>query len=80
MDVGHVSRGVEQKRIVFGTLDNQPLNDYSSKVGLGSGLALSFCQIREHRKVGKGISGWFIGFGSLVLLFVVLGLFDNTTG
>jgi hypothetical protein len=40
----------DSKRLVFGTLDNEPLNDYGGKVGLGSSLAISFSQIREHRK------------------------------
>jgi len=30
-------------------------------------------------KIEKGLRGWFIGFGVLLLLFVVLGWFDNTT-
>jgi hypothetical protein len=45
-----VSRCDEQTRLVFGTLDNEPLNDYDGKVGLGSELAVSYSQIREHRK------------------------------
>jgi hypothetical protein len=45
-----VSRCDEQKKIVFGTLDNEPLNDYDGKVGLGSELAVSFSRVREHRK------------------------------
>jgi len=38
------------KRLVFGTLDNAPVNDYSDKLKLGTELAISFDQIREHRK------------------------------
>lgn len=45
-----VSRCDEEKQIVFGTLDNEPMNDYEGTVGLGSELAVSFSQIREHRK------------------------------
>jgi hypothetical protein len=45
-----VSRCDEQKQVVFGRLDSEPLNDYDGKVGLGSELAVSFSQIREHRK------------------------------
>ena len=45
-----VSRCDEQKRLVFGTLDNEPLNDYGGRIGLESELAVSYSQIREHRK------------------------------
>lgn len=38
------------QQLVFGTLDDQPLNDYDGKVKLGSRLAISYTQIREHRK------------------------------
>ena len=40
----------EEKQIVFGTLDNEPLNDYAGKVKLGSELAISFSQIKEHKR------------------------------
>lgn len=39
-----------QKQLVFGVLDNEPLNDCDGRVGLGSGLAVSYSQIREHKK------------------------------
>jgi hypothetical protein len=42
-----VTRCDDQKQIVFGILDNEPLNEYE---GLGSELAVSFAWIREHRK------------------------------
>ena len=45
-----VSRCDDQKQLVFGTLDNEPLNDYEGQVELGSELAVSYSQIREHRK------------------------------
>jgi hypothetical protein len=45
-----VTRCEEANNLVFGVLDNEPLNDYSGKVGLGSELAVRYCQIREHRK------------------------------
>jgi hypothetical protein len=45
-----VSRCDDQKQLVYGTLDSEPLNDYDGKVDLGSELAVSFSQIREHRK------------------------------
>jgi hypothetical protein len=40
----------EEKKLVFGTLDNEPLNDYDGKIELGTELAGSYSQIREHRK------------------------------
>ena len=40
----------DQRQMVFGTLDSQPVNDYDSKLTLGSELAVSFGQIRDHRK------------------------------
>src|SRR5438128_2912184 len=40
----------EGKQLVFGVLDNEPLNDYEGKVGLGSELAVRYSHIREHRK------------------------------
>ena len=45
-----VSRCDDQKQLVFGTLDSEPLNDCDGQIGLGSELAVSFSQIREHRK------------------------------
>lgn len=45
-----VSRCDDQTQLVFGTLDGEPLNDYDRQIGLGSELAASFSQIREHRK------------------------------
>ena len=40
----------DAKRLVFGTLDNEPVNDYGGKLRVGSDMAISFDQIREHRK------------------------------
>lgn len=40
----------ENKQLVFGTLDNEPVNDYGGKIELGSELAVGYSQIREHRK------------------------------
>jgi len=45
-----VHRCDDTKQIVFGALDNTPLNDYSGKLNLGTELAISFTQIREHKK------------------------------
>ena len=38
------------RQLVFGTLDNEPLGGYGEKLKLGSELAVSFAQIREHKK------------------------------
>ncbi len=38
------------KRIVYGTLDNEPLNDYGGNAKLGSQLAISYDTVREHKK------------------------------
>lgn len=45
-----VTRCDEEKQVVFGLLDNAPVNDYADDFGLGSELAVSYSQIREHRK------------------------------
>jgi hypothetical protein len=38
------------KQLVFGTLDNAPVSDSSGKLKLGTELAISYSQVREHRK------------------------------
>jgi hypothetical protein len=40
----------DEKEIVFGTLDNEPVNDHEGKIKLGSELAVAYSQIREHKK------------------------------
>ncbi len=45
-----VNRSDDSERIVFGSLDNEPVNDASGKLRLGTELAISFSQIMEHRK------------------------------
>jgi hypothetical protein len=40
----------EEKRLVFGVLDSIPLNSHGKKLKLGTELAISFAQIRDHRK------------------------------
>lgn len=45
-----VDRSDDEKQLVFGTLDNEPLNDYGGKLKLGSELAISYSQVKEHRK------------------------------
>lgn len=42
----------ERKKLVFGTLDNEPVNDYRGKLKLGSEFAVSYSQIREDRRRG----------------------------
>jgi hypothetical protein len=37
-----VSRCDDQEQLVFGVLDNEPLNDYDGQVALGSELAINF--------------------------------------
>jgi len=45
-----VHRCDDARQIVFGTLDNVPINDETGKLKLGTELAVNFRQIREHRK------------------------------
>jgi len=45
-----VRRCDERRRLVFGTLDSEPSNDYDGQVVLGSELVVSFSKIREHEK------------------------------
>ncbi|MBZ5599027.1 MAG: DUF2314 domain-containing protein [Acidobacteriia bacterium] len=45
-----VQRCDDEKRLVFGTLDNEPVSDYGEKVRLGTELAVSYAQVREHKK------------------------------
>ncbi len=40
----------DKKRIVYGRLDNEPVNEYGGKLTLGSELAIAYSQIREHRQ------------------------------
>lgn len=40
----------DKKGIVYGVLDNEPLNEYGGKLKLGSQLAISYDRVREHRK------------------------------
>ena len=40
----------DERRIVFGVLDNEPLYDYGKRSTLGSKLAVSYDQIRDHKK------------------------------
>lgn len=40
----------DQERIVFGQLDSVPILNYGQKLKLGSQVAVSFDNIREHAK------------------------------
>lgn len=40
----------DEKKLVFGSLDNEPVSDYEGKIELGSELVVSYSQIREHKK------------------------------
>ncbi|MFZ0276103.1 MAG: DUF2314 domain-containing protein [Candidatus Sulfotelmatobacter sp.] len=48
-----VRRCDEIKRLIYGTLDNEPVNEYEAKVRLGSELAVSYDNIREHKKASE---------------------------
>ena len=46
----HVHRCDDAGQVVFGALENAPVNDSNSRLKLGTELAVSFSQVREHRK------------------------------
>jgi uncharacterized protein YegJ (DUF2314 family) len=48
-----VDHSDDEQRLVFGVLDNEPLNDYAGKLKLGSELAISFDKVREHKKASE---------------------------
>jgi len=39
----------DDKQLVFGTLDNEPVNDYDGKIELGSELAVSYSRFGSIR-------------------------------
>jgi len=43
----------EEKQVVFGRLDNDPLNDYGERVMLGSQLAVSYSNIRDYKRASE---------------------------
>lgn len=45
-----VNHADDANGLVYGTLDNEPVNDYGGKAKLGSQLAVSYENIRDHRK------------------------------
>jgi hypothetical protein len=48
-----VRRCDDARQIVFGTLDNVPIDDTSGKLKLGTELAVSFSRVRGHRKASE---------------------------
>ena len=40
----------DERKLIFGHFDNEPLNDYGGKLELSSQLMVSYARIREHRK------------------------------
>jgi hypothetical protein len=40
----------DERKLVFGNLDSEPINEYDTKLRPGSELAVSYAQVREHRK------------------------------
>lgn len=45
-----VDRCDDRRQLVFGQLDNEPVNDYGVNLQPGSELAVSYSQVREHKK------------------------------
>ena len=45
-----VTRCDDDEQLIFGVLDNEPLNNYQDKIDLGSELAVRYSQIRDHKK------------------------------
>jgi hypothetical protein len=45
-----ITRCDDEKQLVFGVLDNAPLNHYEGKIELGTELAVRYSQIRDHKK------------------------------
>jgi hypothetical protein len=45
-----VDHADDKKRLVFGTLDNEPVKNYGGKVKFGAQLAVSYDNIREHKR------------------------------
>jgi hypothetical protein len=48
--VNSVLLNARSQGLVFGKLDNEPLNEYEDKIELGSPLAIHYSQIRDHKK------------------------------
>ena len=48
-----VRRRNDENRLVYGTLDSEPVKEDGGKVKLGSDLAISYDELREHRKASE---------------------------
>lgn len=48
-----VERVDDEKKLIFGSLDSQPILDHGGKLKLGSQLAISYQNIREHKKASE---------------------------
>jgi hypothetical protein len=55
----------DANRLVFGRLDSAPVLDYGKKLKLGSEVAVSFDNIREHKKPAEFKGTTSIREGSL---------------
>jgi hypothetical protein len=45
-----ITRCDEEKQLLFGVLDNEPLNEYQGRVELETELAVHYSRIRDHKK------------------------------
>jgi hypothetical protein len=45
-----ITRYDDAKQLVFGVLDNEPLNEYHGKIELGTELAVHYSKIRDHKR------------------------------
>lgn len=43
----------DEKGLVYGVFDNEPVNDYAGEVKLGSQLAVGYDNISEHKKAAE---------------------------
>jgi hypothetical protein len=52
-----VHRCDDTTQVVFGVLDSAPVNDHGGKLNLGTELAISFSQIRGHKRASDFSAG-----------------------
>lgn len=48
-----VERADDMQRLIFGRLDSQPILGHGGKLKLGSQLAISYDNIREHKRASE---------------------------
>ena len=48
-----VDHSDDRKRLVYGTLDSEPVNEYAGKLDAGSQLVVSYEKVREHKKASE---------------------------